>query len=73
MTFENLAELVNGNAALVRRGRYLTTQFVAGVDDTDWLISIENGRVTGVVSPPPLMSPSRFTIRASRSAWEAFW
>lgn len=73
MTFENLAELVNGNESLVRRGRYLTTNFVVGVGDTDWLISIENGRVSDAVSPPPLMTSSRFVIRASASAWEAFW
>lgn len=73
MTFRNLAELVNGNDALVRRGRYLTTTFVVGVGDTDWLISIANGRVADVLSPPPLMKSSRFAIRGSEAAWEAFW
>ena len=37
---EGLAELVNGNEALVRRGRYLTTTFLVETGDTAWLVTV---------------------------------
>lgn len=73
MTLSGLAKIVNANDALVRRGRYLTTHFVVGVGDTDWLIEIDRGRIAAVTADPPLMTSAQFTIRAPESAWAAFW
>src|SRR5262245_64154153 len=42
------SEKVNGDAGLVRRGRYLTTTFLLEVGATAWLISIFEGRIVAV-------------------------
>lgn len=73
MTLAGLADIVNANDALVRRGRHLTTGFIVGIGDTDWLIEIDHGRVTAVTPDPSLMTSVQFTIRAQDSVWEAFW
>ena len=68
-----LPGLVNANAPLMRRGRYLTTTFLVGVGDIDWLVDIVAGRVEAVRPGPHLMDSWRFAIRASGEAWAGFW
>jgi pimeloyl-ACP methyl ester carboxylesterase len=70
--FEKLAELVNADADLVRRGRWLTTTFLLGADDDTWLVRVVEGRVERVERGPFLMRAWSFAIRASREAWERF-
>ena len=70
---DRLPELVNGDAALVRRGRFLTVDFLVEVGERPWHVSVERGRIREVVAGPVLMRPWRFAIRASREAWERFW
>ena len=70
--FETLPALVNGNAALVRRGRYCTTTFLVEVGDTAWLISVHEGRVEKVERGPFLMRAWSFAVRAPAAAWQKF-
>jgi hypothetical protein len=70
---ERIAGHVNADAALVRRGRFVNTTFLIGIDDTSYLIRIAEGRVAGV-TPGPFITPHySFALRASREAWEKFW
>ena len=70
---DNIASLVNADAKLVRRGRFVDTTFLVAVDDADTLIRIQEGRVTKV-TPGPFITPDySFALRASRAAWEQFW
>jgi hypothetical protein len=70
---ERLPDLVNADANLVRRGRFVTTTFLIGIDDADYLIRIAEGRVTAM-KPGPFITPDySFALRASREAWEKFW
>jgi hypothetical protein len=70
---EGLMVLVNDNPNLVRRGRFVNTTFLIGVDDADYLIRIAEGRVASV-TPGPFITPHySFALRASREAWEKFW
>ena len=71
--FERLAELVNGDEALVRRGRFLTTTFLLQADEATWLVRVVEGRIERVERGPFLMRAWSFAIRASRAAWERFW
>lgn len=71
--FQNLAELVNRNAVLVRRGRYLSVDFLVVDGETPYWISVRDGRIADVVSGQNLMRPWRFAIRATREAWRGFW
>ena len=70
---ERLAELVNADAGLVRRGRYLTTSFLVQTGATAWLVSVHEGRVTRVERGPFLMRAWSFAVRASDDAWRRFW
>jgi len=63
-----LPEWVNADAALVRRGRYLSTIFLVEVGDTAWLVTVHEGRVTRVERGPFLMREWAFAVRASADA-----
>jgi len=70
---ERLEQRVNSDAALVRRGRFLTTTFLLEVGAIPWLISIFEGRVVSVVRGPFVMPSSSFALRASEAEWQKFW
>ena len=70
---ETLKEKVNGDAGLVRRGRYLTTTFLLEVGATAWLISIFEGSIVAVTKGPFVMPSSAFALRAPADEWEKFW
>jgi hypothetical protein len=70
---EKIAEHVNADAALVRRGRFVNTTFLIAVDDTDHLIRIAEGRVASVTAGPFITPHYSFALRASREDWEKFW
>ncbi|MBI3637269.1 MAG: hypothetical protein HY216_13830, partial [Candidatus Rokubacteria bacterium] len=70
---DRLPDLVNGDADLVRRGRLLSTTFLLGVDDTEWLVTVHAGRVERVERGPFLMRSWSFAVRASDAAWRRFW
>lgn len=70
---DRLPELVNGDADLVRRGRLLSTTFLVGVDDTEWLVTVHAGRVERVERGPFLMRSWSFAVRAPAAAWQRFW
>jgi hypothetical protein len=68
-----LPALVNGDAAVVRRGRFLTTAFLLGIDDEEYLVKVSEGRIASFERGPFLMRPWTFALRASAEAWQRFW
>jgi hypothetical protein len=70
---ERLAELVNRDARLVHRGRYVNTTFLLGADDDYYLIRIADGRIVSITAGPVVTPNYSFALRAPREAWEAFW
>lgn len=69
---EQLAEKVNANAPLVRRGQYLSTTFLLEIGGDGWLITVDKGRIASVAREGlPLVSYT-FALRASREAWTEF-
>lgn len=70
---ETLAERVNGDAALVRRGRDVSLKFLWGIGDDDYIVEIEHGRVVGVERRAFATDSGRFTIRAAADVWGEFW
>jgi len=70
---DTIARLVNADAGLIRRGRFVDTTFLLAIDDADTLIRIQDGRVIKV-TPGPFITPDySFALRASREVWEKFW
>jgi len=70
---EALKERVNADAALVRRGRYLTTTFLLQAGETSWLVSIFEGKIVSVSRGPFVMPSSSFALRASEAEWQKFF
>jgi hypothetical protein len=70
---DQLNEKVNADAALVRRGRFLTTTFLIEVGTAQWLVSIVEGRITSVAQGPFVMPSWSFALRAPQEEWEKFW
>lgn len=67
--FDRLPALVDANADLVRRGRFLTTDFALVVGATPLLVRVESGRVTSVARGPFLLRPWTFSIMAAPETW----
>lgn len=70
---ERLAELVNGDPAIVRWGRHMNETFLVEVGDRQYLVTVRAGRVESVEQGPFVMRSWRFAIRARRECWERFW
>ncbi len=67
--FERLPALVEANADLIKRGRFLTTDFAIVVGATPLLVRVEGGRVTSVARGPFLLRPWTFSITAAPETW----
>ncbi len=70
---ERLPELVNGDVPLVRRGEFLTADFMIEVGSRAHYVAIVNGRIATLVPGPLLMRSWSFAIRGSEDAWRQFW
>lgn len=70
--FDDLAQRVNGNAALVRRGRYVNCAMLVEVGDERHLVRIRDGAIAEVATGGLLMSHWTFALRAPREAWAKF-
>ncbi len=70
---ETLFDLVNADEALVRRGRFLSCDFLVEVGDAPYHVSVERGRIASVTRGPEEMRAWRFAIRAPEDAWREFW
>jgi hypothetical protein len=70
--FDDLAKRVNGNAALVRRGRYVNVTFLLENGDERHSVRIVDGAVAEVTRASQLMPNWTFALRGSREAWEKF-
>lgn len=70
---EQLPGLVNGDAALVRRGRFLTTRFLLEVGTASYLVAVVEGRIAAIERGPFLLRSWTFAVRGPLEAWERFW
>lgn len=68
-----LPELVNGRESLVRRGRFLSGEFMVEADEVAVHVKVHEGRVVEVARGPFRMRTWRFAIRAEAQAWTRFW
>ena len=70
---EKLPELVNSDEVLVRRGRYLSVDFMIEVGERQYIVRVREGRIAGVDAGPFVMPSWTFAVRGSAEAWERFW
>src|SRR4051812_9410965 len=69
---DGLKDKVNGDIALTRRGRFLTTTFMIEAGSAQWLVSIVEGRIVSVTKGPFVMPSWSFALRAPPHEWEQF-
>ena len=70
---DGLQALVNEDASLQHWGRCVSLEFLLGVGNTDYLIRIEEGNVTGVRLRSLPIESGVFTIRAAADVWAEHW
>ena len=70
---DTIARLVNADAKLIRRGRFVATTFLVAIDDADTLIRVQEGRIVSVTAGPFITPDYSFALRASREVWQKFW
>ncbi|MGH3088775.1 MAG: hypothetical protein ACRDSJ_15830 [Rubrobacteraceae bacterium] len=63
---------VNSDAVLPLIGRYFTTDFLIGFDDTEYLVSVREGRIERITNHLSIETPWSFALRAPRESWEKF-
>ena len=72
-SFERLPNLVNGDAALVRRGRFVDLDFLVRIGESSFHVAVEAGRIGRVERGPLLLRPSAFVVSAEAETWRRFW
>jgi hypothetical protein len=70
---ERLPDLVNADAHLVRRGRFLSTTFMMEIGEKKYLVKIIEGHVVSVTQGPFVTPNFSFALRAPRDEWDMFW
>ena len=70
---KTLKARVNAEPALVRRGRWVTLDFILGIGGDDFIISIAAGQIIGITSRRLQPQSSVFAIRASTETWHLHW
>lgn len=68
-----ISAMVNANRALVHRGRFVSTTFVIGVDDRDYFVTVERGRITALETRQRPLQRWQFALRAAAPDWQKFW
>ena len=64
---------VNADTALVHRGRYVNLTFTLGIDDIDYLITIQKGKIVNITQRRLQTIVGRFSIRADAQTWRKHW
>jgi hypothetical protein len=71
--WDQLADRVNSNASLVRRGQYVNAAMVVDCGDTSHVVTIREGRIVSVSDQTAVMREFTFALRSARHEWEDFW
>ena len=64
---------VNADPALVHRGRWVNLTFTLGIDDIDYLITIQKGKIVNITQRKLQTIAGRFSIRADAESWRKHW
>lgn len=68
-----IIESVNSDESLVRRGRYVNLTFQLGIDNDDYLVTVENGRLVSIQPRTLSTETGVFSVRAQLQHWHKFW
>src|SRR5262245_66023681 len=68
-----LPQLVDGDLALRKRGRFLDVVFLLKIGASDYLVRIHRGRIEAMQPGPHVQPRWTFALAASEAAWRSFW
>jgi hypothetical protein len=71
--FASIPALLDQNAAVMLRGRWLTCECLLGPLERPFHVSIRAGAIIDMTPAPILMRSWRFAYRASFAAWAEYW
>ncbi len=70
---EHLQRLVNGDPALVRRGRWTSADMLLEIGERGYVVAIRSGRIEAIRPVELRVSGWDFAIRGTAEAWAEFW
>jgi hypothetical protein len=70
---ESLPALINGDDALLHRGRFLSVELLIELGRVPYYLAIERGRIIALERGPAPLRSWRFALRAGEAAWRRFW
>ncbi len=70
---EHLKDLVNADAALVRRGRWMNADMLLAIGAKAHIVAIRQGRIESISDANAYVQPHDFAIRGTADAWAEFW
>lgn len=70
---KDIAAKVNGNDALVRRGRYVSLDFLVGIGAADYIVAVRGGRIETVAPRRLPTETGIFSVRAAAEVWAEHW
>ena len=73
LDLNGLKRNVNADPALVHRGRWVSLTFTFGIDDIDYLITIQKGKIVNITQRKLQTIAGRFSIRADAQSWHKHW
>ena len=68
-----IAEIVNRDDVLVRRGRFLDADIHVGVGGLAFIMPVRQGRIGAIEPATALMRPWTFSVRAAAEDWQGHW
>lgn len=64
---------INSNQDLLKRGKWVNLTFTFGIENTDYLIEIINGKVNSIKKRVLLTKSGVFRIHGQSISWEKHW
>ena len=64
---------INSNQDLLKRGKWVNLTFTFGIENTDYLIEIINGKVNSIKKRVLLTKSGVFRIHGESVSWEKHW
>ena len=70
---KNIKKSVNSKTELVNKGKWVTLKFVLGVNEKDFIFTINSGKIVSIEKRKVDTDTGLFKISASLNSWQKHW